>query len=352
MKKERLFVAVAVSMLLSACGSSNDAAPAPAPAPAPSPAPQAPGERIELELATVSVPGDPHTEAMYEFARLIDERSGGRITATVYDSGSLMDQNTEQTAIITGDVDMIFVAAPWVIGQIPELGALFVPFLFVDEEHLFRVHDGPIGDEIRQLVVDRLGIRPLTSVFKGSRELNLKARVGRIMTPDDMAGVNLRVPGAESWLEMGRALGANPTPIAFGELYLALQTGTVDGQDNPLITTWNAKFFEVTDQIVLTSHIIDDVWPTINEAKWQSLDADAQDIILQAWLDAREVATRITLDSDAQLRADLEAAGLEIYTPDRAAFRERALAHYLDNPALSGGWKPGLFEAIRDLATG
>lgn len=310
------------------------------------------GEEINLEVSTASVPDDPHTQAMYEFAELVEERSNGRITATIHDSGSLMDQNTEQTAIVSGDVDIVYTAAPWVVDQIPQLGALFVPFLFEDHEHLFRVHDGEIGAQIRQTVVDELGIRPLTTVFKGSRELNLTDNVGRVMTPEDLAGVNLRVPDADAWIEMGRALGADPTPIAFGELYLALQTGTVDGQDNPLITTWNADFYEVTSQIVLTTHIIDEVWPTINEELWQSLDAEAQEIIQQAWIDAREVSTNITLDQDAELRANLEDAGLEVYEPDREAFRDHALAYYLEDESLSGQWQDGLFESIQDLANG
>lgn len=286
---------------------------------------------------------------MYEFAELVEQRTGGRVTAEVHHSGSLMDQTTEQNAIQRGNVDIVYSSSQWLEELVPEVGVVGVPYLIQDVDHLYAVHDGEIGALLYEIVVEKLGIRPLTSLYLGTRHLNLTS-VGRIETPEDLAGVNLRVPNAQAWIDIGKALGANPTPVAFGELYLALQTGTVDGQDNPLPTTLNAAFYEVTDQIVLTGHLVNDLWPTINEELWQSMDSEAQDAIRESWLEARQFATEIALRKEAAAVAIIEEAGLEVYEPDIEAFREHVLSIYLEDEARSGQWLVGMVEAIQGLA--
>jgi tripartite ATP-independent transporter DctP family solute receptor len=335
----------AIGLILSACASAPEAS-APAPAPA-----AAPVEVITLDFSTQSVPDDHHTQAIVKFAELVSESTNGRLQITVHHSGSLMDQNTEQDAIQRGDVDMVYTSPQWIQGQVPAVGLLGVPYMIANLDHLYAVHDSDIGQELYDLVVQELGIRPLTSMYLGARQLNLAASVKKIDTPADMAGVNLRVPDADAWIEMGKALGANPTPVAFGELYLALETGTVDGQDNPLSTTINASFYEVTGQVALTNHLINDVWPTINEKTWQSLDADLQAAIVDAWKEARSFGTDIALANEAKAVAFLEAAGLEVYTPNVSAFREHVLGIYLGDASRVAQWIPGMLEKVQALAS-
>jgi tripartite ATP-independent transporter DctP family solute receptor len=246
-------------------------------------------------------------------------------------------------------VDVIYSSSQWLEELVPEVGVVGVPYLIQDVDHLYAVHDSEIGEQLYELVIEQLGIRPLTTLYLGTRQLNL-ADVGRIETPEDLAGVNLRVPDAQAWIDMGEALGANPTPVAFGELYLALDTGTVDGQDNPLPTTVNAAFYEVTNQVVLTGHLVNDVWPTINEELWQSMDSEAQDAVQEAWLEAREFGTEIALQNEADAVATIEEAGLEVYEPDIDAFREHVLPIYLDDEERTGQWVDGIVEAIQALA--
>ena len=335
-----------MGLLLSACASQAEVAPT-AGGQGEQPAQV---EVITLDFSTQSVPDDHHTQAIYKFAELVSEATDGRLQITVHDSGSLMDQNTEQDAIQRGDVDMVYTSPQWIQGQVPQVGLLGVPYMIKDLDHLYAVHDSEIGEELYALVVEELGIRPLTSMYLGARQLNLAASVNRIETPADLAGVNLRVPDADAWIEMGNALGANPTPVAFSELYLALETGTVDGQDNPLSTTINAAFYEVTGQVALSNHLINDVWPTINEAKWQSLDAELQTAIIEAWVEARAFGTAIALENEAAAVAYLEAAGLEVYTPNVAAFREHVLGIYLGDDERTGQWIPGMLERVQALS--
>jgi tripartite ATP-independent transporter DctP family solute receptor len=317
---------------------------------APSEAAPSEAEPVVLVFSTSSVPDDHHTKAIYKFEELVEAWSGGSIEVEVFDSASLYDQNAEQTALLRGDIAMAYTSSQWLSERVPAASIVGVPYMITDVDHLYAVMDSQVGQDIYAAAVAEAGVRPLTSLYLGTRQLNLIGAVGTIMTPADMEGVKLRVPDSPSWIAMGEALGANPTPIAFGELYLALQTGTVDGQDNPLPTTFNAKFYEVTDQIVLTGHLVNDVWPTINEGIWQSLTAEQQDWVMEAWIEARDYATAIALQAEADLVSLFEGEGLEVYEPDREAFRTHVLDVLLSNEELTSTFMDGHYDIIQQLA--
>ena len=304
---------------------------------------------VTLQFSTQSVPDDHHTKAIYKFEELVEAASDGSIQVEVFDSGSLFDQNAEQTALLRGDIAMAYTSSQWLSERVPAASIVGVPYMIKDVDHLYAVMDSQVGQDIFAAAVEEAGVRPLTSLYLGTRQLNLKD-VGTIMTPADLEGVKLRVPDSPSWIAMGEALGANPTPIAFGELYLALQTGTVDGQDNPLPTNFNAKFYEVTDQIVLTGHLVNDVWPTINEEIWQSLSEEQQQLVTDAWLEARDYATDIALQAEADLVSFFEEQGLEVYEPDREAFRTHVLEELLSNEELTSTFTEGHYDIIQELA--
>jgi tripartite ATP-independent transporter DctP family solute receptor len=306
-------------------------------------------EPVVLQFSTQSVPDDHHTKAIYKFEELVEASSDGSIQVEVFDSASLMDQNAEQTALLRGDIAMAYTSSQWLSERVPAASIVGVSYMITDVDHLYAVMDGQVGQDIFAAAVAEAGVRPLTSIYLGTRQLNLKD-VGTIMTPADLEGVKLRVPDSPSWIAMGEALGANPTPIAFGELYLALQTGTVDGQDNPLPTNFNAKFYEVTDQIVLTGHLVNDVWPTINEEIWQSLSEEQQNLIVEAWLEARDYATDLALQAEADLVSFFEEEGLEVYEPDRDAFRTHVLDELLSNEELTSTFMEGHYDIIQELA--
>ena len=306
-------------------------------------------DSVTLRFSTQSVPDDHHTKAIYKFEELVEAASDGSIQVDVFDSGSLFDQNAEQTALLRGDLDMAYTSSQWLSERVPAASSVGVSYMITDVDHLYAVMDSQVGQDIFAAAVAEAGVRPLTSLYLGTRQLNLKD-VGTIMTPADLEGVKLRVPDSPSWIAMGEALGANPTPIAFGELYLALQTGTVDGQDNPLPTNFNAKFYEVTDQIVLTGHLVNDVWPTINEEVWQSLSEDQQNQVTEAWLEARDYATDIALQAEADLVSFFEGEGLEVYEPDRDAFRTHVLDELLSNEELTSTFSDGHYDIIQELA--
>ena len=252
--------------------------------------------------------------------------------------------------MLRGDIAMAYTSSQWLSERVPAASIVGVPYMITDVNHLYAVMDGQVGQDIFAAAVEEAGVRPLLSLYLGTRQLNLTDKVGKVMTPADLEGVKLRVPDSPSWIAMGEALGANPTPVAFGELYLALQTGTVDGQDNPLPTDYNAKFYEVTDQIVLTGHLVNDVWPTINEEVWQSLSEEQQAMVTEAWLGARDYATEIALQAEEELVSFFEGEGLDVYEPDRDAFRSHVLEQLLGNEELTSTFMEGHQEIIDELA--
>jgi TRAP-type C4-dicarboxylate transport system substrate-binding protein len=163
-----------------------------------------------------------------------------------------------------------------------------------------------------------------------------------------MAGIKLRMPNTEAWLFLGQALGANPVPLAFTEIYTALQTGAVDGQDNPLPTVRDSKFFEVTKQIVLTSHLVDQNYIAISKRVWDRFTPQQQAVVQKAADDAAEQGRQRQLALEAELEAFFKAQGLKVYAPDVDAFRRKVQADYLAS-RFARDWPAGMVERINAI---
>jgi TRAP-type C4-dicarboxylate transport system substrate-binding protein len=171
-----------------------------------------------------------------------------------------------------------------------------------------------------------------------------------VSTPADLAGVNIRMPGTEAWQFLGKALGASPTPMAFAEVYTALQTGAVDGQDNPLPTVVDAKFYEVTSQIILTSHLVDLNYIAISAEVFNNMTAEQQAATQAAADDAAEFGRQNQLQKEAELVSFLEEKGLDVYEPDLAAFRNQVQSMYLESE-LAEDWPEGVLDSINALGS-
>ena len=174
-------------------------------------------------------------------------------------NASLVAQGSELEAIATGDLDMSITSAQELATFFPEWSIFAAGYVLQDADHQVAVFNDPLMDPFKQMAEDELGVKLLAPMYLGRRHVNLRQTRDEVdvQTPEDLSGINLRMPGTDAWQFLGRALGANPTPMSFTEVYTALQTGAVDGQDNPLPTVVDAKFYEVTNQIALTSHLVD-----------------------------------------------------------------------------------------------
>lgn len=305
-------------------------------------------EEVTLIFSVNAVPGDAHYEAMMKFEEVAEAKSNGSIKVDTFHSGSLFKQDQELAAVKSGQADIVYMSASWLAEGSPWISMFSAGYMFKSYEHMTAALNGEVGAEVFDTVVSEQGVRPLKAFYLGTRQVNL-VKDKEIKVPSDLNGINLRMPNSDAWLFLGQALGANPTPIAFSELYMALQTGTVDGQDNPLPTVQSAKFYEVTKSISITNHLVDSVWPTINEAKWQSLSDNQKQIVLDAMEEARALCDDTNLGREAELIEFFKSEGLSVYNSDIEAFSSEVLAKYLDNKDMTATWNMELFDKVQEL---
>ena len=310
----------------------------------------APPKPVKMTWSSVSVPDDAHTKAMMVFKLELERLGEGNIDVELYHSGQLFTQEAAQTATMRGTLDMVYTGPNWIADRVPKWSMFAMPYVFKNYNHMTNFFNSDAAKPLYDEVAQKIGMRPLGAFYLGTRELNLRD-VGRVVrTPADMKGVKLRMPGSATWQYMGKLLGANPTPLSFTEVYMGLKTGTVDGQDNPLPTDKNAKFYEVTKYIILTNHYVNPVMPTMNEKKWQSLGPDVQAKVMQALEVARQTCDELNLQQEAELVDFFKSQGMTVIEPDVGPWVEYAQNMYLNDKEVTKDWDLELFKKIQDLA--
>ena len=304
-------------------------------------------DKVTLRMSTPASETDQRSVALAEvFAPAVSDFA----TYEPHYNGSLIAQGSELEAIASGDLEMSIASAQELATFFPEFSIFTAGYVHQDAEHQVGVFDDPLMDPFKQKVEDELGVKLLSVMYLGRRQVNLRQTREEldVRTPDDLAGVNLRMPGTDAWQFLGRALGANPTPLAFTEVYTALQTGSVDGQDNPLPTVVDAKFYEVTNQIALTSHLVDLNYIAFSKEVWDGLTPEQQQTVQEAADAAAQSAREKQLALEDELVAFLEEQGLEVYEPDVAAFRAHVQAAY-EGSEFAAAWPEGVLERINAL---
>ena len=261
--------------------------------------------------------------------------------------GTLFKQGTELVALQRDNLEMGNIAPQDISKQVPAWSILTSAYLFRDANHLNTFFASDLGAQMKKMAEDQVKIKILGPTFFGTRQVGLKPKK-KINTPADMAGIKLRMPPGDAWQLLGRSLGANPTPMAFAETYTGLQTGAVDGQDNPLPNVQAVKFYEVMTQIVLTSHLIGYDLLCINLKTWNSMSPQRQKAFQASVDKAIAWSTAEHLKREAELADSFRKLGLEIYTPDVNAFREHAQKVYLASDEAKE-WPKGMLEKINAL---
>jgi len=197
-----------------------------------------------------------------------------------YWNNTLFKQGTELVALQRGNLEMCNLAPADIAKQVPAWSLMTSAYLFRDADHMKKTFKSDVGREFIKMAHDQLGIQVVTPVYFGTRNVNLKPD-RQIRTPADLAGIKLRMPPGEYWQFLGESIGVNPTPVAFAEVYTALQTGAIDGQDNPLLLSKLMKFYEVTTQFVLTAHVVGYDVMVVTSKIWDAMPA-AQQTAFQA----------------------------------------------------------------------
>lgn len=304
-------------------------------------------DKVTFTLATSGSETDQRSVAMAEvFAPMV----AGFADYQAGYNGTLFAQGTELEAIAGGNLTMSIASAQELAQFFPEFSIFATGYVHQDAAHQVRVFNDPLMDPFKQKVEDELGVKLLSVMYLGRRHVNLRQTREEldVQTPADLAGVNLRMPGTDAWQFLGKALGASPTPLAFSEVYTSLASGAIDGQDNPLPTVVDQKFYEVTKQIALTSHLVDLNYIAFSKATWDSLTPDQQ-LTVQRAADAAAAYGRLKqLDKENNLADFIRSQGVEIYTPDLNAFRTHVQAQYVGSEA-AASWPEGVLERINAL---
>lgn len=303
---------------------------------------------IIFRISTTSVPSDWHTKALYVFKDYIDKMLPGQFNIQIYANSSLIPADAEFGALEQNNIQMAYVSAQTLaqngFTQVLPLTAGYVVKSPTEECSLWY---SPLGKKWASEISQKFGFHTLGEAYLGTRELDLRF-TRPIMTPADLAGVKLRMPPAPAWIFLGKALGANPTPLAFSELYLGLQTGTIDGQDNPLPTDKAAKFYEVTKQIVMTNHLVDGIIIMTNNQTWNSLNPEQQKVMQEAALQLIKYNNVNRIKDEASLVAFFKSKGLEITYPNLNAFRTHVLDAYLHSDQ-SKEWPPNIIQTLDSI---
>ena len=304
-------------------------------------------QNVTLRMSTPASETDQRSVAL---AEVFGPAVAGFATYQPHYNASLIAQNSELEAIASGDLEMSIASAQELAQFFPEFSIFATGYVHQSAAHQVAVFNDALMDPFKQKVEDELGIKLLAVMYLGKRHVNLRQCKDEVdvQTPADLAGINLRMPGTDAWQFLGAALGANPTPMAFTEVYTALQTGSVDGQDNPLPTVVDAKFFEVTCQIALTSHLVDLNYVAFSKAVWDGLSEEQQATVKKAAEDAAESGRQAQLQKEADLGAFLEENGLTLYEPDLAAFRSHVQEQYKDSE-FAASWPEGVLDKINAL---
>ena len=282
-----------------------------------------------------------------KMVQTLAEGVAANVTIEPYYGGNLFKQGTELVALQRGNLEMGNIAAQDIANQIPAWSIVTSAYLFRDADHLRKFFNSEPGKELTKMAEEKLGIHILGPTYFGTRQVGLKPNK-KINTPADLAGIKLRMPGGDAWQFLGSALGANPTPMAYAEVYTGLQTGAIDGQDNPLPNVQNMKFYEVMSQIVLTSHLVGFDLLTISSKAWSAMTPDQQKAFQAAADKAIDWSQAEHLKQESELVAGFKAKGLEIYEPDVKAFRAFAQKKYLESD-LAKNWPAGMLDKINAL---
>ena len=300
--------------------------------------------RQVLRISSPAVPDDWHARMWGVLKEALEKSAPGQFDVQINLNGTLFKQGAEPVALARGNLELASISSFDIAKMVPEFSIFTAGYVIRDPAHLMKVFNGPIGAELFGRVSEKMDITVLSPLYLGTRQLNLR-QARSIQTPADLKGLKLRMPSSKEWLFLGESLGATATPLAFGEVYLGLKTGTIDAQDNPLPTVKSAKFYEVTQQITLTGHLVDGLFICVSNRLWKGLSPEQQTRLRSAAQAAASYNNTQRIADEAELVAFLKGQGLTVTTPDVASFRKSVQQVYL-NSDYAKVWPKGLLERV------
>ena len=278
--------------------------------------------QTKLKWAHVYETSEPFHKWSVWAGEEIKKRTNGKYEVQVFPASTLGKESDINQGLTLGTIDIILTGASFAGNTYKPLAVTYFPFIFRDADHLLKYAKSDVFKELSKGYDDKSGNHITAHTYYGARHVTSSRP---IVKPEDMKGLKIRVPDAPAYLAFPKALGANATPIAFAEVYLALQNGTVDAQENPLPTIEAKKFFEVQKNISLTGHIIDSLLTVTSGQLWSKLSADEKKIFSDVMREAAEKTGREIIASEIRLTEEFKKRGNNVITVDKNAFREAVL---------------------------
>lgn len=280
-------------------------------------------EKIDLVFSHINAETHTWHKLAMKFKELIEEKSGGNITVTIYPNNQLGSEiETVQSAIAgMGDCDIVLTGESMQT-YVEELGIIGMPYAITSDEHMDAVLNGEVGKELDELMLSA-GLRNLGAIRRGPRNITSNKE---IHSPDDLQGFIIRTPESSMTMAAFEAMGAKPTPMAFSEIFTSLQQGVIHGQENPLANIYDASLFEVQDYVIESEHLRAWVYMAISEARFSSFSPAAQAMIMECATEAIDYEHELFLEEEATLKATLEEKGMTFIEVDQTPFKEKAVA--------------------------
>ncbi|WP_157384481.1 TRAP transporter substrate-binding protein [Nitratireductor soli] len=277
--------------------------------------------QTNLRLAVETTPGDPLNVMLAHFRDALAESAGDEVTLEFFEGGALGDESALTELLRAGQAQVVPLGSD--IVQLDDKFAVFdAPFLFPTKEAARQALDGELGDWLTKSLREKANLQVI-----GFGELGFRAvsnNVRPIETPEDLAGLKLRTPGSKTRILAFEMLGAAPTPMSLGDVYVALRQGALDGQENPLSVIKEFSLHEVQKYVSLTNHVYSPITLTMNGGTWDSLSPELQAKVVAAARIGAEATRELSNESDAKLIGEFEKAGVKVNTPDLVAFKKAA----------------------------
>ncbi|WP_443112105.1 TRAP transporter substrate-binding protein [Aquabacterium sp. OR-4] len=280
-------------------------------------------QAVKLTLGHGAAPGNPRHEASLKLAELVKAKTAGRIEVTVAPSAQLGDDAAMVTALRTGAIDLSANSQGAVSTVVPEYAAFGMPFLFANLPQAWKLLDGALGQELAAKSADK-GLVVLGYWDNGIRHMSNSKKP--ILKPEDMKGLKMRTPPDAVTVDIMQSLGADAQQIKFAELYVALQQGVVDGQENPLMNIHASKLYEVNKFISLTGHKYEMTPLLMSKRSWDKLPEADRKALQEAATEATALQRKLSQEADDRLVADLKAKGVRVDIADKAAFEKATAA--------------------------
>jgi len=299
-------------------------------------------EQLELDFAIHTEPGTPAHKAAIKFKEIVEDKSNDSIKVRLFPGAALGGEKDNIEQLKTGDVTFAIFGdiLPSVLA--PKVSPTVVPFIYPDMQSVYDAWDSELGDLMKEKIEERGNMMVIGLQRRGARHLTSNEV---IESPADLKGQKLRVPEIPSWVKVWQGIGAKPTPVAWPEVYSALQTGVVDGQENPYSNIKSAKLYEVQDYVMETSHLQNVFHWAMSLTRYKELTPYQQMIILNAAQKATEYGSQIVKEEQESYKQDLIDQGMEVIEVDQSLFREEAKP--VIKEMIKEEWNPEVWEHIK-----